>query len=400
MSALADDLEAVSRFGGEGTGVTRFAWSPELAAAYDYVGGRLKELGLEVRIDAAGNLFGRWETGEGKPVAVGSHLDSVPRGGRFDGTLGVLSGLHAIRLLRERGVEPKRPVWLISFNDEDGGRFGTGLFGSRAFVGRDLSDLAERADPDGTTIAEAMKAAGFDFDRLGEARGIDELGAYLELHIEQGPVLERSGVEIGIVTGIVGLIGFRATFTGEANHAGTTPMTMRRDAFAGAARAALRLREYALGRGDTTVNVGIVTVQPGGFNIVPESAEFTIDTRSSSAEGYEALEGVVRGTLEEIAAEEGLGLEVSELFRLEPCPMDEELIATLERAAADESATSQRMPSGAGHDAMEVGRLVPAAMLFVPSRNGVSHSPDEYTAPDHCELGARVLARALEELVT
>jgi allantoate deiminase len=400
VSALAADLEAVARFGGEDTGVTRFAWSPELAAAYEWLSEQLRELGLAVDVDPAGNLIGRWETGEGTPIAVGSHLDSVPHGGRYDGTLGVLSGLHAIRLLKERGVEPSRPVWLISFMDEDGGRFGTGLFGSRAFVGRDLSDLADRADGEGTTIREAMARAGFDFDRLPEAKAVGELGAYIELHIEQGPVLERSGLEIGIVTGIVGLIGFRARLVGEANHAGTTPMTMRRDAFAGAARTGLRLREYALGRDDTTMNVGIVTVEPGGFNIVPGSAEFTIDSRSSTDEGYAALEPTVRGTLEAIAGEESLELELSELFRLEPCPMDPQLIETLARAAELEGASLMRMPSGGGHDAMEIGRHVPAAMLFVPSRRGISHSPDEYTSPEHCELGARVLARALELLVT
>jgi allantoate deiminase len=386
----------VSQFGGEGTSVTRFAWSPELMAAYDWLSDQLRQLGLEAEIDAAGNLIGRWQAGTGKPLAVGSHLDSVPRGGRYDGTLGVLSGLHAIRLLKERGVEPQRPLWLISFMDEDGGRFGTGLFGSRAFVGRDLTELADRTDEDGVTIRDAMAAAGFDFDRLPEARRIDELGGYIELHIEQGPVLERTEHEIGIVTGIVGLIGFRARCRGEANHAGTTPMTMRRDAFLGAARAGLALRDAALAKGDMTENVGKVELEPGGFNVVPGVAEFTIDVRSLPH--FDELELTVRQALQEIGAEEKLDLEIEELFRLEPCPLDSGLVDALERAAELEGAKHMRMPSGAGHDAMEVGRHVPAGMLFVPSRNGVSHSPEEYTRPDDCDLGARVLARALESL--
>jgi allantoate deiminase len=398
VSALASDLETVSQFGGEGTSVTRFAWSPELMTAYDWLSDQLRQLGLEVEIDAAGNLIGRWEAGTGKPLAVGSHLDSVPSGGRYDGTLGVLSGLHALRLLKERGIEPNRPLWLISFMDEDGGRFGTGLFGSRAFVGRDLTDLADRTDADGVTIRGAMAEAGFDFDRLPEARRVDELGGYIELHIEQGPVLERTGHEIGIVTGIVGLIGFRARYHGEANHAGTTPMTMRRDAFIGAARAGLALREAALNKGDMTANVGIVELEPGGFNVVPGVAEFTIDIRSLPH--FDELEPTVRRTLEEIGSDEKLDLELEELFRLEPCPLDGGLVDTLERAAGLEGAKHMRMPSGAGHDAMEVGRHVPAGMLFVPSRDGVSHSPEEYTAPDHCDLGARVVARALESLAT
>jgi allantoate deiminase len=398
VSALASDLETVSQFGGEGTSVTRFAWSPELMTAYDWLSDQLRQLGLEVEIDAAGNLIGRWEAGTGKPLAVGSHLDSVPSGGRYDGTLGVLSGLHALRLLKERGIEPNRPLWLISFMDEDGGRFGTGLFGSRAFVGRDLTDLADRTDADGVTIRDAMAEAGFDFGRLPEARRVDELGGYIELHIEQGPVLERTGHEIGIVTGIVGLIGFRARYHGEANHAGTTPMTMRRDAFIGAARAGLALREAALNKGDMTANVGIVELEPGGFNVVPGVAEFTIDIRSLPH--FDELEPTVRRTLEEIGSDEKLDLELEELFRLEPCPLDGGLVDTLERAAGLEGAKHMRMPSGAGHDAMEVGRHVPAGMLFVPSRDGVSHSPEEYTAPDHCDLGARVVARALESLAT
>jgi hydantoinase/carbamoylase family amidase len=399
MSALADDLEAVSRFGGDGTSVTRFAWSHELAAAYDWLAGRLRELGIESEVDPAGNLIGRWQSGSGKPIAVGSHLDSVPRGGRFDGTLGVLSGLHAIRLLKERGVEPQRPIWLISFNDEDGGRFGTGLFGSRAFVGRDLTELADRTDAEGTTIRDAMKAAGFDFDRLPAAHRVDELGGYLELHVEQGPVLEHEGLDVGVVTSIVGLRGFRARLTGEANHAGTTPMRMRRDAFAGAARVALALRDAALARGDMTANVGIVQVEPGGFNIIPAACEFTIDVRSGTEDGYAQLEPLVRGALDEAANEGNLDVQLTELFRLDPLPLDPQLVDAVERAAADEGASHVRMPSGAGHDAMEVGRHVPAAMLFVPSRAGISHSPDEWTSPEHCERGARVLARTLELLV-
>ena len=400
VSDLTVDLDAVARFGGEGTSVTRFAWSDELDDAYEYVGKRLRDLGIEVEIDRCGNLIGRWEVGSGKPIAVGSHLDTVPLGGRFDGSLGVLAGLHAIRLLRERGVEPKRPIWLISFNDEDGGRFGTGLFGSRAFVGRDLAPFADHPDREGLTIREAMAAKGYSFERLAEANRVADLGAYLELHIEQGPVLEASGLEIGVVSAIVGVLGFRATYSGQANHAGTTPMSMRRDAYVGAARVAARLRDYARSRADTTTNVGIVTVKPGGFNIVPGECEFTIDARSATPDGYNALEPMVRELLEEIAGEEGLEFSLEELFRLEPCEMDKELQATIEHAASLEGATSMSMPSGAGHDAMVIGHHVPAAMLFVPSVGGVSHNPAELTSAEDCERGARVLARTLELLVS
>jgi allantoate deiminase len=397
--SVTADVEAAARYGGLGTGVTRLAWSQELREVQDWLTNQLVELGIEVELDAAGNLIGRWETGSGKPIAVGSHLDTVRSGGRYDGALGVLSGLQAIRLLKERGFEPSRPLWLISFMDEEGARFGAALFGSRAFVGNDLSELGDRQDSDGISLKEAMAALGFEFERVPTACRVDELGGYLELHIEQGPVLETEGIEIGIVTGIVGLIGFRARFVGEANHAGTTPMRLRRDALCGAATAVLALRDAALARDDITTNVGIISAEPGSFNVVPGAAEFSIDVRSATKEGYASLEPMVRETLDRIASEQELELELSEVYRLEPLPLATELISVLEQAAQAEGATTLRMPSGAGHDAMEVGRHVPAGMVFVPSRKGISHSPEEFTEPEHCELGARVLARALETLL-
>jgi allantoate deiminase len=394
------DIEAAAAFGGEGTGVTRLAWSSELRDVLAWLSAQLEDLGLEVELDAAGNLIGRWQAGSGLAVVVGSHLDTVPSGGRYDGALGVLSGLQAIRLLKQQGVEPKRPLWLVSFMDEEGARFGAALFGSRAFVGKDLAELGDRRDGEGISLREAMAALDFDFDDLPKARAIEGVGAYLELHIEQGPVLESEGIEIGVVTGIVGLIGFRARFTGEANHAGTTPMGLRRDALCGAATAILALRDAALVRDDITTNVGIVSAEPGGFNVVPGAAEFSIDVRSATPEGYASLEPMVRATLGRIAADQGLELDLTEVYRLEPLPLAPEIVDVVERAAVKQGATHRRLPSGAGHDAMEVGRHVPTGMLFVPSLKGISHNPDEFTEPEHCELGARVLASALEELLT
>jgi allantoate deiminase len=393
VSSLAADLEEAARIGADGGGVSRFAWTPELARANEWLAARLQELGLETEIDAAGNVPGRWNEGEGKAVLVGSHLDTVPRGGRYDGALGVLAALHVVRTLKAEGATLRRPIWVVSFNDEEGSRFQTGMLGSRAFVGDlDLDDWRRRG------VADAMAEAGFDFERLGEARGIDEVGAYLELHIEQGPVLEQEGLDVGIVTGIAGLLGFRVRLTGEANHAGTTPMATRRDALAGAARIVLALREEARSRADVTANVGILTVSPGGFNVIPGTAEFTVDARSGDPEGFARMERFVQETLERVAAEEQLGLEVAETHRKAPTPLDPELQELLAEAAVEEGATARRMPSGAGHDAMVLGKHVPAAMVFVPSRAGVSHSPDEYTATEQCELGARVLTRAARRL--
>ncbi len=394
MSSLAAELEAAAQIGADGGGVSRFAWSPELAQANDWLMQRLEELGLEAELDPAGNVFGRWDAGAGKAVLVGSHLDTVPRGGRYDGALGVLAALTAVRALRAAGVEPSRPLWVVSFNDEEGSRFQTGMLGSRAFCGElDLDDWRRRG------VADAMARAGFDFERLTEARGVDRVGAYLELHIEQGPVLEQSGEDLGVVTAITGLLGFRVKLLGAANHAGTTPMDGRRDALAGASRIVLELRQEARARDDMTANVGIVSVEPGGFNVIPGLAEFTIDVRSPTVEGFERAEAFVRETVERIAAEEGLGPEISVTHRKPPVALDRRLQEALVEAAQTEGASFRKMPSGAGHDAMVLARHVPSAMLFVPSRGGISHSPDEYTPPEQCELGARVLTGAVRELV-
>ena len=396
MSSLRADLEAAARIGAdEHGGISRFAWTPELSQANAWLMERLAELGLEVELDAAGNVLGRWEAGEGTAVLVGSHLDTVPGGGRFDGALGVLAAVDVVRRLKAEAVEPRRPVWIASFNDEEGARFQTGMLGSRAFCGEcDLADWGGRGVP------EAMVEAGQDFAALPAARRVQDVGAFLELHIEQGPVLERRGVDLGIVTAVTGILGFRARFLGEANHAGTTPMEQRRDALAGAARAVLALRDAARAGDDMTANVGVIAAEPGGFNVVPGAAEFTIDVRSPSPQRFAALEPFVRETLTVIADEEGLGLALAETHRKPPVELDAGLQDVLEEAGREEGATTLRMPSGAGHDAMVLAHHVPAAMLFVPSRGGVSHSPDEYTPPEHCELGARVLARAVRRLVT
>ncbi|NUT55581.1 MAG: hydantoinase/carbamoylase family amidase [Thermoleophilia bacterium] len=311
----------------------------------------------------------------------------------------LVAALHAVQRLPEERFEPERPLWIAAFMDEEGTRFNAALFGSRAFTGGDVTALGERADADGITLRQAMAAAGFDLAKAGDADRVSEVGAYLELHIEQGPVLDETGTAIGVVTSIVGLRGYRVRLTGRANHAGTTPMQHRRDALAGAARIALELREAARAREAVTANVGKLTVEPGGANVVPGVADFTIDVRATTAAAMVELEGLVEATVARIAREEGLEPTVERTFALDPLELDPDLVDVVERAAAAAGASSMRMPSGAGHDAMLVGRHVPAAMIFVPSRNGISHSPDEYTAPAHVELGVTVLANALRELL-
>jgi hydantoinase/carbamoylase family amidase len=395
VSSLAADLEEAAQIGADRGGVSRFAWTPELARANEWLIARLEELGLATETDAAGNVFGRWEEGLGSAVLIGSHLDTVPCGGRFDGALGVVAALEAVRALKREGATLRRPLWLVSFNDEEGSRFQTGMLGSRAFVGDvDLEDWRRRG------VADAMGEAGFDFDRLADAHAVDRVGVYLELHIEQGPVLEQEGVDIGVVTAIAGLLGFRVRLIGEANHAGTTPMAARRDALVGAARVILALRDEARAHADMTANVGMCTVEPGGFNVIPGLAEFTVDVRGTDADAFARAEAFVRKTVEEVAKEEQLGLEVVETHRKPPTPLDPELQELLASSAAEEGASVRRMASGAGHDAMVLAKRVPAAMLFVPSRGGISHSPEEFTPAEQCELGARVMTRAVRSLVT
>jgi hydantoinase/carbamoylase family amidase len=282
--------------------------------------------------------------------------------------------------------------------DEEGTRFDASMFGSLAFVGEDLSALGTRLDADGCTLAEAMRAAGRDLATIGAAARVGEVGAYVELHIEQGPVLEAAEAQIGAVTSIVGLRGYRLRLRGESNHAGTTPMGVRRDALAGAARVALELRDTARGHEGWTANVGKLAIAPGGSNVVPGLAELTIDVRAPTAAGVAEWERVVPAIVERIAADERLEAELEQSFSLEPVELDPQLVATVAAAADACGAATVQLPSGAGHDAMVLGRHVPAAMIFVPSRGGISHSPDEHTDTADLELGVEVLAETLRRL--
>lgn len=396
---LAGDIHEVARIGADGDGITRFAWSDELMEASRWLVERLEALGLEAGIDAAGNVVGRWAgaTG-GKALVIGSHLDTVPCGGRYDGALGVLAGLEAIRLLRDRSFVPRRPLWLVAFNDEEGARFGTAMFGSRAFAGEDVTALLSRRDPAGTTVAEAMAEQGFEPARVAEAAAIRDVAAYLELHIEQGPLLESRGCEVGVVSAIAGVLGLDVTLRGEAAHAGTTPVALRRDALVGAARAIARLRDLAAESDGTVVTVGTIDVEPGGFNVVPGACRFSVDVRAADARALGEAERAVRGIVEDAAAGEGLDADVLEVRRLAPAAMHPSVAAAVSAAARDIGARAVEMVSGAGHDAMVLAPRVPTGMVFVPSRGGISHNPREYTSEEHCVIGAQVLARTVEGL--
>jgi allantoate deiminase len=396
---LAAALAAAAEVGADpGGGVSRFAWTPELAEVTDRVARELDELGLDVEIDAAGNLIGKWDAADTGVVMAASHLDTVPRGGRFDGALGVLAAVEAIRQLRAADFRPSRPIWIGSFMDEEGTRFGASLFGSRAFCGEDLSTELDATDLGGISVRDAMAAQGRPAERIAEAEQVDQVDRYLELHIEQGPVLWSSGRRLAVVEAICGVVGMKVEIRGEANHAGTTPMDMRRDALAAAAGIMLALRARASDSDGLRATVGRIEVEPGGRNVIPGRCEFTVDLRPRDQRAFDGIEAWLRAVVDDAIAGSGVQASLETEYALAPTAMDPDTVAVLERAAADEGVQPVRMASGAGHDAMIVGRRTRAAMLFVPSRHGVSHSPQEWTDGEDCELGARVLAGALRRL--
>jgi len=400
LGRLRQDIEALAAIGRDPTGgISRPAWSPAHEDARAWLLGRLREAGLATRVDPAGNVFGR--LGEGTPgVMTGSHIDTVPRGGPLDGALGVLAGLECLRTVAAARVQLPRALEVAAFTDEEG-RF-YGFFGSRAMTGSLDRVLAERlADPTGLPLPEAMRRAGFDLARAPEARRDPrEIAAYVELHIEQGPWLEAEGVPIGVVEGIVGIRRFRLTFVGQPDHAGTTPMDRRRDAFLTAAEYATKSRELVVrgGQGRAVTTIGVVDVRPGVPNIVPERAALLQEVRDPDPAVLERLASRTLQAARRVARGRGLVLEVEHLMRAEPVRMSPRIQAAIEATAEGLRLPTRRMPSGAGHDAQVLAAVTDAGMLFVPSQGGRSHRPDEWTDWPAIERGANVLLGTLLRL--
>jgi hydantoinase/carbamoylase family amidase len=397
---LQQDLAALERFGySPDAGFRRLAWSRELRASLDWLASRMTEAGLDVTLDPAGNLLGRWGTGSGPAILIGSHFDTVERGGRLDGALGVLAGLEVVRRLQRHGPPLSRPVWVIAFMDEEGVRFGEAMLGSRAFTGEALDpDLGERVDSSGESLAAAMAAWGRRPESAHTAHRVSDVGVYIELHIEQGPVLDATAKDIGIVTAIVGLEGLQVTVEGQPNHAGTTPMSYRRDPVAAAARL-ISSFDAAAREGEFLATVGKLTVERGGMNTIAGRCEFSVDLRAGTAD---ALTGARRRLDQLVEAARGthrVKVRSETLYRIDPAEMSPAVVDSLEHAAHEVGATTLRMSSGAGHDAMVLSRKVPTGMLFVPSRGGISHAPQEHTDERAIELAVRALEHAVRELV-
>jgi len=397
---LLDDLAALDRFGRDDSGgFTRLAWSNELLDSVQRVARRMREAGMATEIDAAGNLIGRWEEGEGRAVVIGSHLDTVTSGGRFDGALGVLTGVEDVRRLRAQGFRPSRPIWVVAFMDEEGERFNSVMLGSRAFVGEPVPvDEADRTDARHVSMGEAMRSWDREFSEISAAKRIEDVHCYVELHVELGPVLEAAGVDIGVVTEIVGLIGLSVTLHGVTNHAGTTPMAGRRDALVGAAKAIAAMRDQALESSTQMATVGSISTVPGGANAIPGACTFSIDLRASTDEGLHAARRSVDAILADVCEGEGLHATVTETYLLAPVPLDQEIAEVTSRVAEQEDLSHMRMASGAGHDAMLLAPHVPAGMIFVPSVAGVGHAPEEFTTDDDVARGAVALTSVIREL--
>jgi N-carbamoyl-L-amino-acid hydrolase len=391
-----------------GGGWTRLAWTEEDRAARSWFEASAADLGLTVERDAAGNLWAWWggppagpaaEGAEGQVVAVGSHLDTVRGGGAYDGALGVVSGLLAVGELIRRGVEPQRPVAVVAFADEEGGRFGVPLFGSRVLTGAlDPADLLERADEHGTTVAEALAASGIDPDGFGpDPARVGRLAAFVELHVEQGRGLADLGQPVALATAMWPHGRWRLTVGGEANHAGTTRLADRHDPMLGLAAAVLAARAAATEL-EAVATVGRVLVEPNSANSVPERVSAWLDARAEEDQRLDWLLAAFEAAVEDAAGRNGLTIELAGESRTPGVEFDRALTDRLDACLRASGLEPARLPTAAGHDAGALAAAVPTAMLFVRNPTGTSHSPAETAEVDDCLAGVGALAAVIEEL--
>jgi beta-ureidopropionase / N-carbamoyl-L-amino-acid hydrolase len=381
----------------DGGGCARLALTDEDAAGRDLVVGWMHQLGLTITTDVIGNVIGTWDVGKGSPVMTGSHIDTVRTGGKYDGNLGVLAGLEVIETLQEASFIPTRPICVGIFTNEEGSRFAPDMLGSLVYVG-------------GLSIEDALDIVGIDGARVGDE--LERIGyngatpcpgfaphAFVELHIEQGPVLEQTDVKIGAVTGVQGISWQEVIITGQSNHAGTTPMSMRKDPSFVAAKIAVFLRDLADRYGGHQVcTVGKVDLFPNLINVIPARAVMTLDVRNTDDRTLITAEIEISEFITSLAKTEGVEISSRHLARFEPVVFHPQVIDLVEKVSAYHSPSVTRMPSGAGHDAQMFARVCPSAMIFVPSVEGISHNPAEFTDPDDLVMGANILLQVLIEL--
>lgn len=396
---LAARIEALAGIGAiDGGGVCRLALTDEDRAARDRVVAWMRELGLEISIDRIGNIVGvRGGDEDGPPVMTGSHIDSVRTGGRYDGALGVLAGLEVVATLNDAGVATRRPIAVGVFTNEEGARFPPDIMGSMVHQGQlDLDEMLAVVGIDGTTVRENLERIGY---AGSTACGTMTPCAFVELHVEQGPVLEREGMQIGAVEGVQGISWTEITIEGVSNHAGTTPMAMRHDAGLVAASLAAHVRALALELGGAQVGtVGALQLEPNLVNVVPHRARMTVDLRNTSEARLREAERRVAAFLEDAAQAEGVTARRRSLARFEPVAFDPAIVTLVEREAHAMGLAVRRLPSGAGHDAQAFAPGCPTGMIFVPSAGGISHNVAEHTDQADIVNGANVLLRSLYQL--
>ena len=400
---VVEELKELRELTEDENGAQRVAWTDTWERARTWLREKLGGLPLEHEIDEAGNQWWTLRGASERAVLIGGHIDSVPNGGWLDGALNVVAGVEVVRRLAENG-EPAATVRLVDWADEEGARFGRSLFGSSAAAGSmgDQDELRQRRDGEGVALPEALAAHGVDLDRALEARRqLEGAAAYLELHIEQGPVLESLDLPLGVVLGTFGVERHEVTFRGQAAHAGSTPMDKRRDALAGAAKLELEIREIARRVGDGAVcTMGGVVTRPGIVTSVVETAECLLDQRHLDATKLAEMLSNAEAASRRFAQEEGIEVEWERIWNIEPILFDEALISLADEAVGEVAGRSHRLPSGPLHDAAEVARAgVPTVMLFVQSLRGLSHTKLEDTREEHLELSVQALDRLADEAI-
>ncbi len=378
----------------EGGGSSRLALTDEDAAGRDLVVAWMKELALEVTIDVVGNVVGTWQVGKGAPVMTGSHIDTVRTGGKYDGNLGVLAGLEVIQTVQESGHVPSRPLSVAFFTNEEGARFAPDMFGSLVYVGGlSVEEALDTVGIDGARVADELERIGYN--GATPCPGFAP-SSFIELHIEQGPVLEQVNTKIGAVTGVQGISWQELTIEGQSNHAGTTPMSMRCDPAYVAASIAVFVRNLAEQYGGNQVGtVGKIDLHPNLINVVPARAVLTVDIRNTDEQLLQKAEAEVAAFLREIAEKECVRITSLTLARFEPVEFDADLIDLVENIAQEHGHSLRRMPSGAGHDAQMLARVCPTSMIFVPSVKGISHNPAEFTSEQDITDGSNILLQAM-----
>lgn len=402
---LMRDLNAIGRIGiGDHGSVTRLVFSIKELRSRQVLIHLMRQAGLKIHVDAIGNIFGRLDGADPKAPALlaGSHLDTVIHGGKYDGPVGVIGALEAVRTIRENKITLRAPLEVVCFIGEESSRFGFSTLGSSLVAGEvHPKDLTNAVDAQGTKLADVLSSLGISPRNLSRlARDPKSMKAYLELHIEQGPILEAKAKRIGLVTSIAAPSRFKVIFTGQADHSGTTPMEMRKDALVAAAQ----LIEYvekicrkfsSMEKGRVVGTVGAMKIEPGVINAVPGRAELSIDIRSTSAQAKDKVARLVKQRGAAIARDRGIAIEVLNIRAEEPVPLDKRLLRITRQLCDEKAIDYEIMPSGAGHDAMQMAKITPAGMIFIPSRRGISHNPLEWTDPEDIALGAQLLMETM-----